>query len=167
MIAELPAPTPKDMIECRDRKLTWPQLYAARLGQSPDSTPEEKRRSAAWWQEEQREVYKVFKGLTCRVYWLSQSRNSKQTPGLGDLWVFAPKGWRLAWWWETKAGRGELSDAQEDFRDSCLETGVLWGSGDRYDAQRFLIQLGIAYRHSSGSIELLRRPHSDGRVSAR
>jgi hypothetical protein len=92
------------------------------------------------------------------VFRLSQNRRTKQTPGLGDLWCFAPMGWRLAWWWETKAGRGKLEPSQEDFRDRCLETGVLWGCGDRYDAQRFPIQLGIAYRHSSGTIELLRKP---------
>jgi hypothetical protein len=42
------------------------------------------------------------------------------------------------------------------FRDSCLEMGVLWSSGDRDDAKRFLVQLGIAYWHSSGSLELVR-----------
>jgi hypothetical protein len=100
----------------------------------------------------------VFKALTCGVCRLSQNRRTKQTPGLGDLWCTAPQGWRLAWWWETKAGAGKLEPAQEHFRDDCFRTGVLWGAGDRHDAQRFLIQLGIAYRHSSGSIELLRTP---------
>jgi len=61
------------------------------------------------------------------VYWLSQSRNFKQTPGLGDLWVLRPEGLATRLVCETKAGRGELSPAQEDFRDSCLTTGVLWG----------------------------------------
>ena len=69
----------------------------------------------------------MFKALTCDPHWLSQSRRTKQTPGLGDLWVFAPEGWRLAWWWETKVGAGRLEDAQERFRDSCFRTGVLWG----------------------------------------
>ena len=159
MIAELPNPTPKDMLESRDRNLTSPQLYKARLEQVArlDARGEAQGVSvvaggaARGLQKSSRPL-----GVACT----GSRRKSKQTPGLGDLWIFAPKGWRLAWWWETKAGRAKLSEAQEDFRDSCLETVVLWGSGDRYDAWRFLIQLGIAYGCPSGSIGLLRRSSS-------
>jgi hypothetical protein len=91
------------------------------------------------------------------VYWLSQSRKTGQTPGLGDLWWFGPEGTQLAGWWETKAGAGKLTPAQEDFAALCVSRHVLHGSGNRYDARRFVADLGLA-RYDGESFEPIWRP---------
>jgi hypothetical protein len=117
---------------------------------------ERERLESAHWQEEQRECRKVFVGIGCIAYWLSQSRKTKQTPGLGDLWVFAPEGWQLAWWWETKSGEGKLTESQERFAALCRSRMVLHGSGDRRAARQFVIRLGLAYE-IDGQLEITRR----------
>jgi len=125
---------------------------------TPEQQTELERRETAHWKDEQREVRKVFAAIGCVVYWLSQSRKTGQTPGLGDLWVFAPEGWELAWWWETKSGRGQLSSAQQAFQQLCVRRGVRYGCGDRYDAREFVIELGLAYVGPGNALEPVRRP---------
>lgn len=120
---------------------------------TPEQHAEQERRETAHWKDEQREVRKVFAAIGCVVYWLSQSRKTGQTPGLGDLWVFAPEGRELAWWWETKSGTGKLTDAQERFAALCRSRKVLHGSGDRDAARRFVIELGLAYIGPGGALE--------------
>jgi hypothetical protein len=127
---------------------------------TPEQFAEQERRETTHWKQEQSACRKVFVAIGCAVYWLSQSRRTGQTPGLGDLWVFAPEGWELAWWWETKSGRGELSDAQERFRDLCVRRKVLHGSGNRYDAREFVIKLGLAYVGPGNALEPVRRSHT-------
>ena len=125
---------------------------------TPEQLAAQERRETAHWKDEQRECRKVFVAIGCVVYWLSQSRKTGQTPGLGDLWVFAPEGWELAWWWETKSGEGKLSEVQERFRDLCVRRKVLHGSGNRYDAREFVITLGLAYVGPGNALESVRRP---------
>ena len=70
--------------------------------------------------EIQRSVRKLYIAHGCRVFWLSQARETGQTAGLGDLFVFYPKGGKpQAWWHEVKTPTGKLSPAQEDFRILC------------------------------------------------
>ena len=129
------------------------RLKAEREGRAVDATPTpDPRAGVRDWKAEQNECRKVFVALGCRVYWLSQARRTGQTPGLGDLWVFAPRLTR-AWWWETKHGAGKLSPAQEEFRQLCEQTGTLYGCGSRADAEAFAIAVGLAYRGADGSLE--------------
>jgi hypothetical protein len=124
---------------------------------TPEQHTERERLETAHWKTEQAECRKVFAGIGCVVYWLSQSRKTGQTPGLGDLWVFSTEAWQLAWWWETKSGRGELTESQERFAALCKSRGVLHGSGDRRAARQLVIGLGLAYE-VDGVLEPIRRP---------
>jgi hypothetical protein len=130
-----------------------------------EPTPEERtqleRVATAHWKDEQRECRNVFVGIGCVAYWLSQSRKTGQTPGLGDLWVFAPEGWELAWWWETKSGSGDLTESQQRFAALCGSRKVLHGSGDRRAARQFVITLGLAYE-VGGVLEPMRRCNDGG-----
>ena len=82
--------------------------------------------------DEQRAIRKMAIALGFRVYWLSQARATKQTPGMPDLWL-AHQERGLAGWWETKRQiGGERSSAQADFADECAASGILYGFGDRY-----------------------------------
>jgi hypothetical protein len=124
---------------------------------TPEQHAAQEREETADWKDEQRECRKVFVAIGCVVYWLSQSRRTGQTPGLGDLWVFAPEGWELAWWWETKSGRGALTESQKRFAALCGSRHVLHGSGNRYDAREFVIRLGLAYVGPGNALEPTRR----------
>src|SRR5687767_3512896 len=90
------------------------------------------------WREVQRQCYRVFDEAGCTVYWLSQARRTGQTAGLPDLIVFGPPGhpWHAAW--ETKAGKGKLSEAQRKFALHCQRTGFEYQSGGEYTARQFL-----------------------------
>jgi hypothetical protein len=68
---------------------------------------------------EQSEIVKRFKGIGgFAVYNLSQSRASKQTPGLPDLWCMHTR-YAFAFWWESKRQvGGEFSDAQLHLRQA-------------------------------------------------
>lgn len=82
--------------------------------------------------DEQREIRRTALALGFRVYWLSQARKTKQTPGLPDLWL-AHDVRQLCAWWETKRQvGGARSTAQDEFARSCELAGVPYGFGDRY-----------------------------------
>lgn len=96
--------------------------------------------------KEQVEIRKLFKAYAFDVFVFSQPRATKQTPGIPDLWL-AHQRLLLAFWWESKRQvGGALSPAQVDFREACARTGTLHGSGDRYAAAQFLVDLGLAIR---------------------
>jgi hypothetical protein len=94
--------------------------------------------------EEQAFIYKLFRGYGFMVRNLSQARASKQAPGLGDAWC-THKTQPIAFWWESKRQiGGKLSADQIEMRDDCLRCGVGYHSGDRHDAARLLVSLGLA-----------------------
>jgi hypothetical protein len=105
---------------------------------------------------EQREVRKRFIVCGFRVYNLSQSRASKQSPGLPDLWIVRPAQLvqrrdgqfhvpGIALWWETKRQvGGRYSGAQREFAELCQQASVTWVGGDRYDAERWLVEQKLA-----------------------
>jgi hypothetical protein len=93
---------------------------------------------------EQLEIIKRFRVCHFRVYTLSQPRATKQTPGLPDLWCMHEQ-LPIAFWWESKRQiGGKHSDAQKEFAELAKSSGVRHGSGDRYDAERYLVSLGCA-----------------------
>jgi len=102
------------------------------------------KREAVLEQEEQREVAKIFQAFRFRVWWLSQSRATKQTPGISDLFL-THETLSIAFWWETKRQKGgKLSTAQVEFREHCLRCGVRHYVGDRHAAAQLLVSEGLA-----------------------
>ena len=131
------------LVQYRDRLAGGQQL-------EPDTGDEARLEKA-----EQLEVQKVFRAFGARVYWLSQARAAKQTPGLGDLFVIFPA--LVSFWWESKRQKGgRISEAQQEFHELC--TGVREGSwhyfGGRREAEDLVIALGLACRdEASGALE--------------
>lgn len=76
----------------------------------------------------QRDIRRLYLAHGCTVYWLSQARETGQTAGLGDLFVFCRKAQR-AWWHEVKTPTGDLSPAQLDFQNDCdwCHVGYVYG----------------------------------------
>ena len=99
--------------------------------------------------EEQRVVRRMFRACGMIVYWLSQPRTTKQTPGIGDLYVFYitepyNRDHAFAFWWETKRQiGGKLSPDQVEFQELCHKAGAHYGHGDRYAARDWLVRFGI------------------------
>lgn len=125
---------------------------AAPPAPDPGAAAESQRKADALEKDEQREVWKRFTVCGFRGYWLSQARETKQTPGLADLW-FAHRALPIALWWETKRQvGGRHSEAQKDFAEECIRCGIPYGTGDRFDAERWLIERGLA-RHLAGAFE--------------
>lgn len=109
-------------------------------------TEQEEQRTAALEKEEQAAIRKLFIAFGFRVYNLSQARASKQTPGLGDMWI-VHRTLPLAFWWETKRQTGGRHSApQVEFQAECQRCGVGYGTGDRFAAQDHLVALGVAVR---------------------
>jgi hypothetical protein len=106
--------------------------------------------------EEQREVVKRFTVCRFKGYWLSQARVTKQTPGLPDLWLLHRER-PIALWWETKRQvGGRTLTAQLEFAELCQRCGITVGTGDRYDAEHWLITQGLAESIGGGAFEPLR-----------
>lgn len=88
---------------------------AGRTNSSIPDTRSEKQIQAA--------IVEAVETLGGSVYDLSQDRATRQTPGLPDLLVW----YRTSWTWaEVKRPAGQLSPAQETFRDRCLAAGAPW-----------------------------------------
>jgi hypothetical protein len=110
----------------------------------PAALAQAARDAAILEKEEQREVWQRFVVCGFKGYWLSQARETKQTPGLADLWFMHPDR-ELALWWETKRQKGgKHSDAQKEFARLCHVCRITYGTGDRYDAERWLVEHGLA-----------------------
>ena len=135
---------PREAAEARAREI------------APPPEPAEPERDARILEKaEQVEVVKNFRRAGFKVYWLSQSRASKQTPGLPDLY-FVHKAKGIALWWETKRQvGGELSPAQADFRAECIACQIWHGSGDRYHAEAWLVENRLARRGALGVLEAM------------
>lgn len=118
--------------------------HAAReaLGLTPAVVQAAEQKDARVREKEEQAVCRaVFLAYGFKVYNLSQARASKQSPGLGDLWV-VHRTKPIAFWYESKRQvGGELSPAQVDFRDECWRCGVNYGSGDRFAATAFVNEL--------------------------
>lgn len=72
----------------------------------------------------QADVIKLYRAHGCVVFNLSQARATKQTPGIGDLYVFWPEYRGLGptvWWHETKTPAGKLRPDQREFQQLCEE----------------------------------------------
>ena len=117
----------------------WEKVHDAGSGVEPD--PAQPNDEDTSWQEMQRQCYRVFADAGCEVYWLSQSRRTRQTPGLPDLLVFGPPGEPFHLAWETKAGRGGPSEAQRKFALHCHRTGFPYRIGNARMARRVLHEL--------------------------
>ncbi|HEY7236537.1 MAG TPA: hypothetical protein VH539_20415 [Gemmatimonadaceae bacterium] len=97
------------------------------------------RRDLVLEKEEQAEIVKRFRVCRFAAYNLSQARASKQTPGLPDTY-FVHTERPMAVWWEAKRSiGGRFSDAQREFAAHCLRCHIPYGSGDRSDAERWLV----------------------------
>lgn len=140
-------------------------LRAARAhfgAKAPDSPAEIARDDKILEKAEQAAIVKLFRAYGCTVRNLSQARASKQAPGIGDLWVtrrqriveraggrFHQPG--IAFWFESKRQvGGKRSPDQVEFGEDCIESGVGYGFGDRYDAAKFLITIGLAIEDAHG-----------------
>lgn len=126
---------PRDKAEARARA-EYPELAAA-LDRNAQ------RREDILEKEEQRIIMNMARAIGFKVYNLSQPRASKQTPGIGDLWM-SKKARSFAGWWETKRQvGGERSSEQVDFGDECLAGSVPYGYGDRYHFAEWLQHHGF------------------------
>lgn len=102
--------------------------------------------------EIQADVRKLYIAYGCTVYSLSQARASKQSPGLGDLYVIHER-CGAVWWHETKTPRGKQSPAQLEFQRLHWGTGVEMAVGGIRAAEDHLIAIGAAYRTATGALE--------------
>lgn len=93
--------------------------------------------------EIQRDVVKLYRAHGCIVYALSQTRASKQTPGIGDLYVLNPVKKR-DWWHETKTLFGRQSPDQREFSLLCHSCTVEYVIGGVEAARRQLKAIGYA-----------------------
>jgi hypothetical protein len=123
----VPAPDPADLLAAHQAGLTLVQYRAPRRKSGrrrmPRLEPPDERDSERLEKAEQLEVTKVFRAFGGRVYSLSQARASKQTPGLGDLFVVFPG--IASFWFETKRQKGaRVSEVQQEFHDLCNGTIV-------------------------------------------
>lgn len=106
--------------------------------------------------ELQRDVVKLYLAFHCQVFNLSQARASKQSPGLGDLYVVHLPTAQV-WWHETKTPTGRQSPAQKQFQTIHKYTPVGYVMGRKLHAEEHLIKLGIAQRAPDGTIEPIRK----------
>lgn len=93
---------------------------------------------------EQAKVSELFRAYGAVVLNTSQKRPSKVAPGIADLIVFFPtRGFAL--WWEVKRQvGGEQRPDQVQFEGWCRASGWTYRLGDRFDAARYLLNLGLA-----------------------
>jgi hypothetical protein len=95
--------------------------------------------------EIQRDVWRLYRKHGCQVWWMSQPRATKQTPGPGDLIVFHARTGN-AWWHETKTSTGEQEPAQKVFEEYCLTCDWQYVLGGIAAAENQLIKIGVAER---------------------
>lgn len=104
------------------------------------------------------QVYEACCELLClagvKVYRLSQSRASRQSEGIPDLWVFGPG--RCAWI-EVKRPGGRLRRAQKEFRERCQSRGVEHVVGGVEEVKRLLMYWGLAIVEPGGQFVLTPR----------
>lgn len=111
---------------------------------APCPDPDDGRAASILEKAAQIEIRKRFIACGFVVYNLSQSRASKQTPGLPDLWL-VHRALPIALWWESKRPvGGRFSPAQLEFASSCHRARIGYGAGSATDAEQHLISIGRA-----------------------
>jgi hypothetical protein len=105
-------------------------------------------------------VVRLLRLAGCEVYRLSQSRASRQTPGIPDLWVFGPR--NLYCWLEVKRPGGRLRPEQRKFQAHCEARKIEHVVGGVREVERLLIRWGLAVIEPSGQLVLT--PHRERRV---
>jgi hypothetical protein len=100
----------------------------------------------------QRDVYKRYRNFGCEIYWLSQARETRQTPGVPDLIVFHPRS-ATAWYHEVKTPTGTVSPAQLHFLELAAGCGIRVVVGGVNAAEEQLVIIGAAYRELDGHLE--------------
>lgn len=82
----------------------------------------------------QRAIYELLVQCDCKVLWLSQARETQQTPGLPDLLAFSRlRGMAFI---EVKSPNGKQRAAQREFQEWCELTGITYILADRPDPVR-------------------------------
>jgi hypothetical protein len=89
--------------------------------------------------EESTAVRRVLLSTGWRVYSTSDPRMRRATKGILDLIAFKPG---RVLFWDSKAGRGELTQEQREFREAALEAGAEVGSGDSMELVIYLSKRG-------------------------
>lgn len=107
----------------------------------------------------ERHVYEACVSLLrlsgCDVYRLSQTRASKQSPGIPDIWAFAPGGQYA--WIEVKRPGGRLRPEQRKFREQCEARKIEHVVGGIPEVERLLVRWGLARVEPSGQLVLTPR----------
>lgn len=96
--------------------------------------------------DEQRACLRLYRAFGCAVYWLSQARESGQTAGLPDLWIFHVRLGCKTWHEVKRQVGGALRPAQAEFQRYALATDTPYLAGDRSAAARWLLAIGAASR---------------------
>jgi hypothetical protein len=97
----------------------------------------------------ERDIVNFFRQIGCAVYKLSQGYRkerggTRQTPGLGDLYVMHPDIPGGSLWVECKAERGKPSPAQLAFADECVACGVSYLLAKSVDeAWEYAVAIGL------------------------
>lgn len=82
----------------------------------------------------QRAVYQLLVKCGCAVYWMSQARETRQTPGVPDLIAIHPlRGLAFV---ECKAPNGRMSRAQRLFQHLCGEANITYILADSVEPVR-------------------------------
>lgn len=101
------------------------------------------------------QVYALFSWAGCDVTRFAQSRRSKQTPGVPDLYVrHVELGKRL--WFECKAGTGRPSRAQRDWHERERACGGEVVVGGYDEAVEVLVSWGLIERHGRLDLRVVR-----------
>lgn len=86
-------------------------------------------------------VARILTLAGCQVYRLAQSRATRQTAGLPDLWVFGPTGGA---WIEVKRPGGRLRPEQRVFRERCQARRIEHVVGGLEQVEALLVRWGLA-----------------------
>lgn len=104
------------------------------------STEKSERDARILEKAEQAEIVKLFRRHGFVVRSTSQARASKIAVGFYDLFC-THKTLPIALFFDSKRQVGSVwSEAQKDFENDCHRCGILCYHGDRYEAQRILIE---------------------------
>lgn len=71
----------------------------------------------------QGDIMLALEQIGCHVSSTSQTRASRQTVGMPDLW-FSHAAWGVSGWLECKTANGRLSTVQRDWHAAALAAGV-------------------------------------------
>lgn len=90
---------------------------------------------------------------SCKAFVPNRDHGTHQTPGIPDLFVFLPPAPRISstpepLFHEVKAVGGRLRPEQQQFRERCLDAGVLHVVGGLDAAIEFLVRTGRARTES-------------------